>query len=373
MNNPLNQIIGQEKVKLTLNKIITSGKISHAFLFRGLEGVGKEDVAIKFAQAIVFNSNISYEKKKLYISQIDKLTEPYIKYIFPLPRGKNESDEDRPYDKLKQDEIELIQEELSKKSHNHFYKLEIPKANFIKINSIRDINHFVSLSYDESLKRIVLISDAHMMNDPAQNALLKNLEEPPANIIFILCTNYPERLKSTVISRCWNITFQPLSEEEVAKVLREKFEVDTELASKVALLSNGSVTQALKIINYGLDELKDKAIKILRFSFGKKYFSAFKEFENLSKESDIEYFEVLISLLINWLNDFNKFRTSSGEIVFKDYLETFEKFFSRYNDIDLLPLANRLDEISSRLKNNINLNVAISNVISEISAVIPSK
>ncbi|MCA2004818.1 MAG: hypothetical protein LDL01_03390, partial [Ignavibacterium sp.] len=77
--------------------------------------------------------------------------------------------------------------------------------------------------------------------------------------------------------------------------------------------------------------------------------------------------------LINWLNDFNKFRTSSGEIVFKDYLETFEKFFSRYNDIDLLPLANRLDEISSRLKNNINLNVAISNVISEISAVIPSK
>ncbi|GMU97117.1 ATP-binding protein [Ignavibacterium album] len=373
MINPIENIIGQEKVKLTLQKIITSGKISHAFLFRGYEGVGKEDAAIKFAQAIVFNSKLSDEKKQLYISQIGKLTEPFIKYIFPLPRGKNETDDDRPYEKLKEEELDLIQEELNKKSLNHFYKIQIPKANFIKINSIREINHFVSLSYEESLKRIILISDAHLMNEPSQNALLKNLEEPPPNIIFILSTNYPERLKSTVISRCWNITFQPLNNYEVAKVLHEKFDIDSALADKIAVLSNGSVTQALKIINYGLEELKDKTIKVLRYSFGKKYYSAFKEFENFSKESDTEYFELIISLLIHWLNDFYKYRTNSGELIFKDYIETFEKFYLRYPNIDLLPLANRLDEISSRLKNNINLNLAISNIISEISSVIPAK
>lgn len=373
MINPLNKIIGQERVKLTLEKIISSGKISHAFLFRGLDGVGKEDVAIRFAQAIIFNSNIPDEKKQNYISQIEKLTEPFVKYIFPLPRGKNEVDDDNPYEKLKQDEIELIQEELSKKASNHFYKIQVPKANTIKINSIRDISKFLSLSYEESIKRVVIISDAHLMNESSQNALLKNLEEPPVNIIFILCTAYPERLRETIISRCWKINFQPLSNEEVEKVLQEKFEVETSLAKKISLLSNGSVSQGLKILNYGLDELKDTVIKILRYSFGKKFNSAYKELENLNKDSDTEYFEIIISLLIHWLNDFNKFRTNSGEIIFNDYRETFEKFYSRYPEINLLPLANRLDEISSRLKNNINLNLAISNIISEIASVIPVK
>lgn len=373
MINPFDKIIGQKKVKLVLEKIILSGKISHAFLFRGLEGIGKEDVALKFAQSIVFHSNLPDNKKNNYISQIEKLTEPFVKYIFPLPRGKNEVDDDNPYEKLKQDEIELIQTELAKKSKNHFYKIQIPKANNIKINSIRDINRFLSLAYEESLKRVVIISDAHMMNEPAQNALLKNLEEPPVNIIFILCTPYPERLRETIISRCWNINFQPLSPEEVEKVLTEKFEVEPTLAKKISILSNGSVIQALKIMDYGLDNLKETAIKILRYSFGRKFYSAYKELDNLSKDSDSEYFELILSLLITWLNDFNKFRTNSGELIYSDYKDTFEKFYSRYPDINLLPLANRLDEISSRLKNNINLNVAISNVISEISSVIPTK
>lgn len=373
MINPLDKIIGQKKVRLVLEKIILSGKISHAFLFRGLEGIGKEDVALKFAQSIVFHSNLPDNQKIHYITQIEKLTEPFVKYIFPLPRGKNEVDDDNPYEKLKQDEIELIQEEIAKKAKNHFYKIQIPRANNIKINSIRDINRFLSLSYEESLKRVVIISEAHLMNEPAQNALLKNLEEPPANIVFILCTSYPERLRETIISRCWNINFQPLSSEEVEKVLTEKFEVEPVIAKKISSLSNGSVAQGLKILNYGLDDLKETTIKILRYSFGKKFHSAFKELENLTKESDTEYFELIVSLLIHWLNDFNKFRANSGELTFSDYMDTFEKFYSRYPDIDLLPLANRLDEISSRLKNNINLNLAISNVISEISSVIPTK
>lgn len=373
MNNPLHQIIGQEKIKLTLERIISSEKISHAFLFKGLEGVGKEDTAIRFAQALIYNSELIEEKKKNYFTQISNLSEPFIKYIFPLPRGKNETEDDNPYEKLTEDEIELIQDELSKKSLNHFYKIQIPKANNIKINSIRDINHFLSLSYDKSVKRVVIISDAHLMNDAAQNALLKNLEEPPANIIFILVTHYPERLRETIRSRCWIINFNPLSNSDVEKILVDNFNIDTALAKKVSVFSNGSVSNALKLINYGVDEMKEKAIKILRYSFGKKFHSAYSEFEDISKESDNEYFSLIISLLIQWLNDFIKFRSDSGNILFSDYRETFEKFYSRYPDVDLLPLANRLDEISSRLKNNINLNLAISNVIAEIAAVINTK
>ncbi|WP_337871860.1 AAA family ATPase [Ignavibacterium sp.] len=373
MYNPLDKILGQEKVKLTLERIISSGKVSHAFLFKGLEGIGKEDTAIRFAQSLVYHSTSSDEKKSYLISQIENFSEPFIKYIFPLPRGRNETDDDNPYEKLKDDEIELIQEELRNKSLNHFYKIQIPKANNIKINSIRDINHFLSLSYDESIKRVVIISDAHLMNDAAQNALLKNLEEPPENIIFILVTHYPERLRETIRSRCWIINFQPLSSEIVEKILITNFDVEQSLAKKVSILSNGSVSTALKLIDYGLEEIKEKAIKILRYSFGRKFHSAYLEFDDISKNSDTEYFAVIITLLIQWLNDLIKYRTNSGKIIFDDYLETFEKFNTKYPDLNLLPLSNRLDEISSRLKNNINLNLAISNVVAEIAAAITTK
>lgn len=373
MKNPLENIVGQEKVKLTLEKIISSGRISHAFLFKGLDGVGKENTAFRFAESLIYYTNLNEEKKKYLIHQLQKLSEPFIKYIFPLPRGKNETDEDNPYDKLKEDELELIQDELSKKSENPYYKLQISRANIIKINSIRNINHFVAMSFEESVKRIILISDAHLMNEASQNALLKNLEEPPENIIFILCTNYPERLKETIRSRCWEINFQPLEKEDLIKILTEYFQIDSATAIKVADFSNGSVSQALKILEYGLDEIKEKIIRILRFSFGKKFYSAFKEFEETDYTVNQEYLEIIIRFLIHWVNDFIKYKSNYPEIHFHDYSETFQKFYSRYPDLDLLPLTNKLDEISSRLKNNINTNLALSNIISEISSVIPTK
>lgn len=372
-DNPLYQIIGQEKIKLVLERIINSGRISHAFLFKGLEGVGKENTALRFAESLIYYSNLDEEKKEYIINKIQNLAEPYIKYIFPLPRGRNENDDDGPYDKLKDDEIEIIHDELFKKIQNPFHKISIPKASNIKINSIRDINRFTSLSYEETLKRLIIISDAHLMNEAAQNALLKNLEEPPGNIIFILCTNYPERLKETIRSRCWEINFQPLEDNEVEKILIKYFTIPNKEAKDVAGFSNGSVNFALRIIDFGLENLMEKTIKILRFSFGKKFHSAYKEFDEMEQPLSSEYLTILIRFLIHWLNDFVRFKYNAGKLHFINYRETFEKFYSKYPDIDIIPLVHKLDGISSRLKNNINLNLAVSNIISEISSIIPER
>ena len=61
------------------------------------------------------------------------------------------------------------------------------------------------------------------MNTEAQNALLKNLEEPPEGVIFILCTSSPEKLRETIRSRCWRINFQPLDDNQLYEILVEKF------------------------------------------------------------------------------------------------------------------------------------------------------
>jgi DNA polymerase-3 subunit delta' len=73
------------------------------------------------------------------------------------------------------------------------------------------------------------------MNEEAQNALLKNLEEPPEKVIFILITSQVSKLRRTIISRCWRINFDPLSEEDIAKVLVSYFKVDQSLRSSCSI------------------------------------------------------------------------------------------------------------------------------------------
>ena len=179
MNNKWNGIFGQQSVLEILDKLISSSNIPNALLFTGIDGIGKEFTAIKFTSTLNASGKTDSEHLERIISSY---AEPYVKYIYPLPRGKNESDDNGPFEKLSADDLDLIKEELQKKIENPYYKIIIPKANKIKISSIRDIKKFLSLNYSDIQYRTVLISDAHLMNDEAQNALLKNLEEPPEEI-----------------------------------------------------------------------------------------------------------------------------------------------------------------------------------------------
>ena len=368
MNIYLNDIFGNDKVKLILTNIINSGNIPHAFLFTGPDGVGKENAAIAFTKAInTQNSNTAIKSKT--ISSIESFSEPFVKYILPLPRGKNETDQSDPYEKLSDDEVELINSEFQKKSNNLFYKISIPRANFIKISSIRDIKKFLSLNYDDVKYRVILVSQSHLTNEESQNALLKNLEEPPEGVIFILCTPFPEKLRETIRSRCWKISFQPLENKVITQILIDKFNVDDKLAIEVAPFASGSVQEAIDLLEYDFEELVEKTIRILRYSFGKKYQSAFTEFEEITSESDQIKARLLIKMLLLWLNDFQKFRNDkNSNLFYLKHIETFEKFNTKFPDVDINSVTQNLDKISSSFRNNINLNVAISNIVFQLSS-----
>lgn len=367
MNNPFNEIIGQQKVKIILDKIIKSQRIPHALLFSGKEGVGKEYTAIQFAKSLALQ-NQDLSNKDFIINSINNLNEPYIKYICPLPRGKNENDNDLPYDKLKPDEIISIQKELVKKSENPYYSIRIPNANNIKISSIREISNFISFSYEENFKRIIIISNAHLMKDEAQNALLKNLEEPPENIIFILCTPYPELLKETILSRCWKINFENLTPDEVKQILINYYNINVELAYKISELSLGSVKTAIEYYEYDLDLLLDKVIKILRYSFGKKYHSALIEMEEVI--ADKVLFKLIISLIVLWFSYYDKFRFGNFNIPILQFEETVKKFTQKHSNIELINILKYLDEFYYKLDRNINPNIIGVNLISKLSSLI---
>ena len=372
MNNYFEGITGQKSAKNILNKLINNSKIPHALLFQGIDGSGKELISIRFAQAV--NKKFSsVDNNSPVLKKIANLTEPYIKYIFPLPRGKNETDTSSAMEKLSQPEIQTIQEELNKKILNPYYNLKIPKAQNIKINSIREIKKFLSLDYSDIKFRIILISNAHLMNEAAQNALLKNLEEPPEGVIFILTTPFPALLRETIRSRCWIVNFEPLSYSEITDVLAKYFNIDKLNAESVAPFAGGSVSSALSLIENDFEHLKEKTIFILRYSFGRKYNSALNEFASFINESDSESIRILIQLIIIWLNDVQKFSYGDNNLFFKDYKETLEKFNNRFPGLELNGIVTQLDNLISVFKNNVNLNTIILSLVFKLSALTSPK
>jgi DNA polymerase III subunit delta' len=371
MNLALDKIPGQERVKQILNNFLQSKSIPHAFLFTGIDGIGKDNTAVQFAKAFVDSGQSKGSEKALRL--IEQLQEPFIKLIIPLPRGKNETETSSPTEKLNQDEIDLLREQIEIKAINPFHKILIPKANSIKINSIRDIKKFLSMDYNEIGFRFVIISDAHLMNEEAQNALLKSLEEPPEKVIFILTTPYVSKLRSTVISRCWKINFDPLSEDEIVKILTNYFEVNKASAEEVAPFAMGSVQYALNLIDMNIHNLKEKTVSILRYSFGRKFNSAFEELNSVISDQSSINFPILIGMIMTWLNDIQKYKLNIKRYYFKDHLETLEKFNSKFPDVNLNGITSRLDKLSNLPRNNINPSLLSASLIFELASVVLSK
>jgi DNA polymerase-3 subunit delta' len=368
IKSPLDNISGQKRVKNILNNFLYSNSIPHAFLFSGIEGIGKENAVIQFAKSSIINNNSQdAEKAERFV---ELLQEPYVKLIFPLPRGKNETDSSSPTEKLTLEELELVREQINLKADNPFHKISIPKANSIKINSIRDIKRFLSLQYDEISYRFVIIIDAHLMNDEAQNALLKSLEEPPEKVIFFLTTSSVNRLRPTILSRCWRINFDPLKEDEIVFILKKYFNIDELSATETAPFAMGSVQTALNLIDLDIQNLKEKTVSILRYSFGRKFDSAFNELNSVLTESNSEIFPIVISMIITWLNDIQKHKLKISNYFFKDHTETLEKFNNKFPDVNLSNLASRLDNLSRLPRNNINPSLLSANLIFELSSVV---
>lgn len=347
-----------------LNRFIKSRRVPHALIFYGSEGVGKFNTALNFAEAIYKE----YSPDIHHIEKIQKLREPYIKLITPLPRGKGETPDDSPTAKLTQNQVENLQKEIEKLIENPYHKLNIDGANTIKINSIRDIKKFISVDYHDIPYRFVFILDAHLMNDQAQNALLKSLEEPPEGLVFILVTSNIDLLLPTIQSRCWQIKFQPLSEKSVVDILKNKFGIEAGNARRAAHFSGGSVQKALKLIEYDIEFLLETVISILRYSIARKFHTATEHINKLAGSKKGEELALAIALIKVWLNDLIRNRFSYDDYYFEEFRDTLIKFNEKFPNAQVEKVFENLTEYEKGLSGNLNLNVITLSLIFELAS-----
>lgn len=155
-------------------------------------------------------------------------------------------------------------ERIARRSHVDVIVVEPDEKASIKVDVVRDVLSRTSYRPFEGKRRVVLIRDAHALEQGSQNALLKSLEEPPAATMFILVTDVPGALLPTVRSRCMAIRFGRLTSDEVADVLVRDHGVAAAEARALAALADGSIGQALALDDTAVSALRDSALLLLR-------------------------------------------------------------------------------------------------------------
>jgi len=221
-----NNFFLNEEVNNCLNNIIKKKSFANGYIFYGAEGLGKKQTALRFIKEIFKQSSRTENVEE----RITNNNHPDFLVIEPdsLLANKNSRNSD-----------------LEKKIKNG--------SEIIKIAQVRNIKTFLSQKSITSEKKIVLIIDAHFLNEAASNCLLKTLEEP-SNGIFILLTSKLSLLLDTIISRCQIVRFRSFSSEQIKSILNEyldtsKLKINTKLKFEDLINSaNGSPNQLLKNI-----------------------------------------------------------------------------------------------------------------------------
>jgi DNA polymerase-3 subunit gamma/tau len=205
-----NELIGQLHIVRTLTNQLTSGNISHAYLFCGTRGTGKTSTAKIFSRAVNCLQPANGEPCN---------------------------------------ECEVCRNILTERNLN---VAEIDGASNNKVENVRNLLEEVKYPPTEGKYKVYIIDEAHMLTDSAFNAFLKTLEEPLPHVIFILATTDPQKIPATILSRCQRYDFKRIGMADMVTAIKgyiKDVQIEDEALRYIASLSDGAMRDALSILD----------------------------------------------------------------------------------------------------------------------------
>ncbi|MBI5599483.1 MAG: AAA family ATPase [Deltaproteobacteria bacterium] len=248
-------ILGHEKETAMLKKAVLNGRVAHAYLFSGPDGVGKKLLALSFAQALNCG---------------DLRDDGDSCGVCPSCRGAECG------------------------SNVNILRVE-PDEGVLRIDQIRDLQRVLKYSVENG-RRVAVIEGADLMVRSASSVFLKTLEEPPGGAIVIMLSSRPDDLFSTILSRCQRVRLRPLGQGVISGVLTERYSIGREEAAAASRLSGGSLSMAIRLVEGGLLERRKKFLDGFKGLKGMDGAGLLDFASRLSKDKGIEeIFEFLKS------------------------------------------------------------------------------
>ena len=282
-------IVGHKENRERLNNIVKSGKVGHAYLFAGKAGIGKKLVAVEFAKSVLWLKNEkgqacgNCEACKTFENNADFL---------------------------------IIESE----------------KNIIKVNVIRDFEKEVYLKPTISNRKCFIIDDADLMNESAQNALLKILEEPPEYATIILVATKKEKLLNTIKSRVVTLNFNGLTDDEMKEVLGDKTNDD------IIKFSRGSVKDALQMLDENYIDVASSLVKAFKT---KDFLTINRKINDIKSDKDLK----------------NKISSVLDAVILICYKEL------RNDAVGNMQIINIVDETNRDIMRNANFDLALDNMV----------
>jgi len=220
-------LVGQDVVVRTLKNALASGQIAHAYLFSGLRGVGKTTAARLLAKALNCEQGPTAEPCGECVA-CREIAGSYALDVVEMDAASNRG-----------------------------------------IDDVRELREVARVLPVRDRYRVFIIDEAHQLTDPAFNALLKILEEPPAHVVFVLASTEKDKFPATILSRCQQLDFRPIPEELIVERIgdvaaADGFTLVPEAARLIARAADGSLRDALSLLDrvraFGGDAVDEHAV-----------------------------------------------------------------------------------------------------------------
>jgi DNA polymerase-3 subunit delta' len=286
------KIIGQKTIKERLIRTVHENRIPHAQLFRGREGVGKLALAVAYGQYICCKNRTEHDACGVCPSCVkySKLAHPDLHLVFPIIKPANK--ESLVCDDFVNEFRELFIEDPYMSAQDWFNKIsKDPKQGVIYSNESQEIIRKLSLKTYESEYKVMIIWLPEKMHVTCANKLLKILEEPSDKTVFLLVSDQPETIITTILSRTQHVIIPALESEDIVSALTSgtKVKISPTDALNIARIAKGSYKKAKNLLLES-DEHKenyDKFTQIMRDAWkvgNRKNYAALKSLKQWSDD-----------------------------------------------------------------------------------------
>ena len=341
-------VVGQEVVIKILENSILTGKIGHAYIFSGSRGTGKTSIAKIFSKAVNCLNNSTGDmcgKCSVCLSDFEE-------------------------------EIDIV---------------EIDAASNNGVDEIREIRNNVKLAPNHLKYKVYIIDEVHMLSTSAFNALLKTLEEPPSNVIFILATTEFNKIPATVISRCQKFDFKKLTVKQLKDRLnyilkKESKVIKPEVIELIARLSDGGMRDAINMLDQLIsldktDITTDDVYNLIGDVSENKIIELLKEISNNNIKKILEIIDELFSEGKNFTNITNRIQSLIRDIIiynnsdnyFSKEYEQKLNFFAKIDLEKIMELSTILFNLSNELKKTTNQRVLVEIYLLKASMIFEEK